>query len=146
MQTAILIFVVILCQSNLTPHPLNLPFCCNCFFWQSCHVFLGKIIDIIYYHVIWTDNGSTLPEANTHNQEGKYPVIKVLQGCILKLLLHSVNLVPILYRTGNMQSTILSSFVSSSSLLPCGLQSTQPRMLCYISPYVVYNVYKENKL
>ncbi len=32
----------------------------------------------------------------------------------------------ILYRTGNVQSAILSSFVVSSSLPPCGLQSTHP--------------------
>ncbi len=82
-----------------------------------------------------------LPEANTRRQEGKYPTIKVLQGCILKLLLHSVNSVAILYRTGNMQSVILLSFIASSSLPPCGLQSTHPQMPCYISPYVVYNVY-----
>ncbi len=68
-------------------------------------------------------------------------MINVLQCCILKLLLHSVNSVPILYRTGNRQSAILLSFVASSSLLPCGLQSMHPRMPCYISPYVVYNVY-----
>ncbi len=49
------------------------------------------IIDVIYYYVIWTDNESTLPETNTLRQEGKYPMIEVLQGCILKLSLHSVN-------------------------------------------------------
>ncbi len=38
----------------------------------------------VYYYVIWTDNGSTSPEADTQRQEGKYPMIKVLQGCILK--------------------------------------------------------------
>ncbi len=70
---------------------------------------------ILYYYVTWTDNGSMLPDANTRRQEGKYPTMKVLQGCILKLL-HSVNSVPILYRPGNMQSAILLSFVASSSL------------------------------
>ncbi len=85
---------------------------------------LNHSVDVIYYYVIWTDNGSTLPEANTQMQEGKYPMIKVLQGCILKLLLHSVNSVLILYRTGNMQSAILLSFLASSSLPPCELQST----------------------
>ncbi len=94
----------------------------------------GGFIDIIYYFVIWTDNGSMLPEANTWRQEGKYPRIKVLQGCILKLLLHSVNSVPILYRAGKMQSAILLSFLTSSSLPPCALQSTYPRMPCYMSP------------
>ncbi len=95
----------------------------------------------LYYYVIWADNGSMLPEANTRKPEGKYPVIKVLQGCILKLLVHSVNSVLIPYRTGNMQSAILLSFVASPSLPPCGLQSTHPLMSYYISPYVVYNVY-----
>ncbi len=68
-------------------------------------------------------------------------MIKVLQGCILKLSFHSVNSVLILYRTGTMQSAILLSFVASSSLPPCGLQSTHPPMPSYISPYIVYNVY-----
>ncbi len=108
---------------------------------ETCEYPVENIIDVIYYYVIWTDNGSMLPEANTPRQEGKYPMIKVLQCCIFKLLLHSVNSVPILYRTGNMQSAILLSFVASSSLPPCGLQSTHPRMPCYISPYAVYNVY-----
>ncbi len=71
-------------------------------------------------------------------------MIKVLQGCILKLLLHSVNSVPILYWTGNMLSAILLSFLAYSSILPCGLQSTHPQMPCYISPYVVCNVYGGN--
>ncbi len=88
--------------------------------------------------LIWTDNGSRSLEANTRRQEGKYPIIKVLQGCILKLSLCSVNTVLILYRTGNMQSAILLSFLASSSLLPCGLQCTHTLMPCYISPYVVY--------
>ncbi len=74
-------------------------------------------------------------------QEEKYLIVKVLQGCILKLLLHSVNSVFILYRASKMQSAILLSFVASFSLLPCGLQSTHPSMPRYISPYVVYNVY-----
>ncbi len=56
----------------------------------------GTSIDVLYYYVIWTDNGSMLPEANTQRQEEKYPTIKVLQVCILKSLLHSVNSVPIL--------------------------------------------------
>ncbi len=43
-------------------------------------------IDVIYYYVICTDNGSTLPEANTQRREGKYPMIKVLHACILKTL------------------------------------------------------------
>ncbi len=89
---------------------------------------------VIYYYVIWTDNGSMLPEVDTLKQEGKYPMINVLQGGILKLVL-------ILYRIGNMQFAILTSFVASSSLLPCGLQSTHRPMFCYISPYVVYNIY-----
>ncbi len=114
------------------------------------HVYFGQfrhfcrcvgIIDVIYYYIIWTYNGSTLPEANTRRQEGKYPMIKVLQGCILKLLLHSVNSELILYRTGNTQSAIRLSFVASSSLPLCGLQSTHPPMSGCISPYVVYNVY-----
>ncbi len=102
-------------------------------------------IDVIYYYIIWTDSGGMLPDANTQRQEGKYQTIKVLQGCILKLLLHSVNSAPILYRTGNMQFAILLSFVAFSSLPPCGLQSTYPWMPCYISPYVVYNVYSYNR-
>ncbi len=117
-------------------------------------------IDVIYYYVIWTDNRGIAPEANTRRQEGKYPMIKVLWGCILKLSLYLVNSVLILYRignmqsakllsfvvllilyrTGNMQSAILLSFVVSSSLPPCGLPSTHPPMPCYTSPYVVYNV------
>ncbi len=95
-------------------------------------------IDVIYYYVIWTDNGSTLPEAITRRQEGKYPMIEVLLGCIFKLSLYAVNSVLILCRTGNMQSAILLSFVAFSSPPPCGLQSTHPTMPCYISPYVVH--------
>ncbi len=82
-----------------------------------------------------------LPKADIQRQEGKYSTIKVLQGYVLKLLLHSVNSVPILYRTGNMQSAILLSLVASSSLPLCGLQSTHPQMPCYINIYVVYNIY-----
>ncbi len=96
----------------------------------------------IYYYVIWTNNRSQLLEAGTQKQEGKYPMIKVLQGCILTLSLYSVNTVHILYRTGNMQSAIHLSFALSSSLLPRGLQSTHLLMPCYISPYIVYNVYE----
>ncbi len=44
-------------------------------------------------------------------------------------------------QAGNMQSAILLSFVASSSLWPCGLQSSHPLMPCYISPYEVYNIY-----
>ncbi len=73
----------------------------------------------------------------------------LVADCIEKLMalseesqiLQSVNSVLILYRTGNMQSTILLSFVTSSSLLPCGLQPALPPMPCYINSYVVYNVY-----
>ncbi len=71
-------------------------------------------------------------------------MIKVLQSCIVKLSLHSVNSALIIYRTGNMQSAILLSFVAYSYLPPCGLQSTHSPMPCYISPYVVYNVYGGN--
>ncbi len=46
----------------------------------------------------------------------------------------------ILYRTCDMQSAVLLSFVTSSSLPPCGLQSTHSPMTCYISLYVVYNL------
>ncbi len=28
-------------------------------------------IDVIYCYIIWTDNGSTLPEANIRRQEGE---------------------------------------------------------------------------
>ncbi len=42
-----------------------------------------------------------------------------------------------------MQSAILLSFVTSSSLPPCKLQFTHSWVRCYISPYVVYNVYGE---
>ncbi len=69
-------------------------------------------------------------------------MIKVLRGCILKLSLHSVNSVPILYRTGNMQSAILLSFVVSSSIPPCRLQSTLPQMPCYIIPYIQGDPFK----
>ncbi len=65
-------------------------------------------------------------------------MIKVLQGWILKFSLHSVNSVLILFRTGNIPSAILLSFVASSSQLLCELQSTHWPMPCYISPYVVY--------
>ncbi len=102
----------------------------------------GDPIHVIYYYVIWTDNGIMLPEVNIRRQEGKYLTIEVLQGCILKLLLHSVNSEPILYRTSNMQTAIFLSFVTSSSLPSCGLQSIHPRIPCNISPYVVYNVYR----
>ncbi len=47
----------------------------------------------------------------------------------------------ILYRTGNIQSAILLSFVASTSQPPYGLQSTRPPMPCYIGLYVKYNVY-----
>ncbi len=100
----------------------------------------------MYYYLIWTDNGSMLPEVNTWSQEGIYPMKKVLQGCILKLSLHSVSLVLILYRTGNTQSAILLSSIVSSSLPLCGLQSTHLPMPCYISPYVVYNVYGSDSI
>ncbi len=40
-----------------------------------------------------------------------------------------------------MQSAILLSFVASSFLPQHGLQSTHPPMPCYISPYVIYNIY-----
>ncbi len=43
---------------------------------------------ILLHNMDWY--GSMSPEANTPRQEGKYPPIKVLQDCILKLLLHSV--------------------------------------------------------
>ncbi len=79
-------------------------------------------------------------------KEGKCPMIKVLQGCILKLLLHSVNSVLILYRTGVMQSAILLSFAISSSLPLCGFHSTHLPIPRYISPYIVYNVYAEYPL
>ncbi len=108
------------------------------FTWQH---HLTVAIDIIHYHVIWTDNRGTVPEANNWRQEGKYPMIKVLRGCIFKLSLYLVNSVLTLHRTGNMQSVILSSFVASSSLPLSGFQSIHPPMPCHISPYVVYNVY-----
>ncbi len=44
-------------------------------------------IDVICYYIIWTDSVSTLPEANTLRQEGKYPMIKASQGCILGCIL-----------------------------------------------------------
>ncbi len=91
-----------------------------------------ETIDVIYCYVIWTDNGSTLPEASTWRQEGKYPMIKVLHGCVLKLSLHSVNSVLILYRTGNIQSVILVSFIAMrATIYPL------TDALFYISPYVV---------
>ncbi len=104
-------------------------------------IHLMYLIDVIYYYIMWTNKGSTLPEADTQRQEGKYSMIKVLQGCILKLSLHSVDSVFILYGIDNTQSTILLSFIASSSLPPCGLQSTHPPMPCYISPCVVYDIY-----
>ncbi len=58
-----------------------------------------------------------------------------------KLSLYSANSVLILYRIGNMQSAILLSFVASSSLPSCGLQSTRPLMPYYISPHIVNNAY-----
>ncbi len=67
----------------------------------------------IYYYVIWTNNESRLLEADTRRQDGKYPMIKVLQGCILKLSLYLVNTVLFLYKTGNMQY-----FYHSSPLPP----------------------------
>ncbi len=51
-------------------------------------IFRIRTTDVIYYYVIWTDNKSMLPEANTWRQGGKYLMIEVLQGCILKLSLH----------------------------------------------------------
>ncbi len=98
-------------------------------------------IDVIYYYVIWTDKGVCYLKRTLIGKRGNIQV-KVLQCCICELL-HSVNSVPILYRTGNMQSAILLSFVTTSSLPPCGLQSNHPLMPCYISPYVVYIVYDD---
>ncbi len=80
----------------------------------------------------------------TPEARGEISSDKVLQGCILKLLLHSVNSGLILYRIGNMQSAILLSFVASSSLPPGRLLCTHPPMSCCISPYVIYNVYGSN--
>ncbi len=107
----------------------------------TLYVLALHIIEVIYYYVIWTDNGSRLLEADTRRQKGKYPMIKVLQVCILNLSLYSVNTVLILYGTGNMQSAIILLYVTFSSLPSCGPQSTHPLMPCYISPYVVYNVH-----
>ncbi len=50
---------------------------------ENSSVSQDPTIDVIYYYIIWTDGGSMLPEANTLRQEGKYPTMKVLQGCIL---------------------------------------------------------------
>ncbi len=50
------------------------------------HTFCMSSIEVIHNYVIWTDNGSMLPEANIWRQEGKYPMIKVLQAYIRKLL------------------------------------------------------------
>ncbi len=96
--------------------------------------------------VIHTYNDNILRKTNVfciaQRQNERHMMNSVIfTCCILKLLLHSVNSVPILYRTGNMLSAILLLCVASSSLLPCGLQSTHPLMHCYFSPYVVYNVY-----
>ncbi len=46
-------------------------------------------IDVIYYYVIWTDNGSTLPEANARRQEGKYPMIKYHRVASLVIIIFS---------------------------------------------------------
>ncbi len=65
-------------------------------------------------------------------------MIKVLRGCTLSYTFSQFSAHPL--QDG--QYAICHTFiVASSSLLPCGLQSTHPRMPCYISPYVVYNVY-----
>ncbi len=113
---------------------------------RYCSTHQAGTTDVIYYYVIWTDSGNMLPEANTRKQEGRHPAIKVLQGCILKLLLHFVNSVPILYRKGNMQSPIFLSFVVFSSLPPCGPNlHTRRCPATYISPYVVYNVYGRHR-
>ncbi len=48
----------------------------------------------------------------------------------------------ILYRIDNMQSAILLSFVTSSPYRHVGYNLPAPQnMPCYISPYIVYNVY-----
>ncbi len=55
-----------------------------------------------------------LPEANTQRQ-GEISTDKSIAGLHPKLLLHLDNSVPALYKTGNMQSAILLSFVASPS-------------------------------
>ncbi len=116
----------------------------SCRVYLQIQVLLGNdlehTIDVIYSYIIWTDNWSTLPEADTRRQEGKYPMIKVLHGCIPMLPLHSVNSVLILYRTGNMQSAILLSFVASSSLPPCSfnLLTRQCPVTSVHTKYITY--------
>ncbi len=99
------------------------------------------IIDVIYYYVIWTDNGSMLPETNVRRQEGEISNDKSIAGLHPQVIITFSQFRAILYRTGNTQFAILLSFVASSSLSPCGLQSTHPPVPSYISPYVVYNIY-----
>ncbi len=88
--------------------------------------------------------GACYLKPTLRGKRGNIYNIKVLQGCILKLSSHSINSVLILYRPGNRQSAILLSFVASSSLPPCGLQSTHSLMLWYISLYIVYNIYEDH--
>ncbi len=104
-------------------------------------------IKVVYYYIIWTDNWSTLPEVNTRRQDDKYPMIKVLRGCNLKLSLHSVNSVLILYRTGNMQSAILLSF--AISFVPTAMWASMyppANSLLYQSiPYITSMVWNYKK-
>ncbi len=48
--------------------------CKLCHRYWFTYVYDEEIIDVINYNVIWTDNGSMLPEANTRRQEGNYPI------------------------------------------------------------------------
>ncbi len=91
-----------------------------------------------------------LPAADSWMLEGKYPMIKVLRGCILKLMLIICrignmqfailllfvvcsSLMLIICRIGNMQFAILLSFVVCSTLPPRALQFTHPPIPSYQS-------------
>ncbi len=70
-----------------------------------------RFIDVIYYYVIWTDNGSKLLEADTRRQEGKYPMIKVSS--------YSVN-TSVLSFTGQ-QYAICNTFIIRRLFLPTAM-------------------------
>ncbi len=91
-------------------------------------------IDVIYYYVIQTDNGSVLHEANTRRQEGKCPMIKVFCS-VASLSYRYIQSIQCSSFTGQ---TICNPpyFYHSSPLPPyyhVGFNLSHPLVPCYIS-------------
>ncbi len=74
------------------------------------------LVVVIYYYVIWTDNQRRSPEAYTRRQEGNYPMIKVLQDCILKLSFSRVY-IWMRTRTTHVEECRLSSITARTILI-----------------------------